>query len=256
MKHSHAVIIAAIIGAVGAIVAALIIANRAQEIKIDIIDMETREKILGRVFVDTSDIEFHNTADSPATVTLRRGDRFIRAESPGYEPTIIPIANLASDRNIALRPLAVVATLLSDPVLPPGEPLSLAGLSIWPANAITATRGSQSNERIINTTRTIIDAGFVIDNLSILRGRTLILEFSNTDVSTFADDRMVKLEYSDNHIVEPDNISLIFNGFIPAHDTSSGGGIEFNIPENFAGRLNFVFYQATLRDLSIIAWYR
>ena len=134
--------------------------------------------------------------------------------------------------------------------------LLLMGLNLWPDNAITANRGLQGNERIINSNGRINEtAGFILEDLTNLRGKTLILEFANTSESIFTDDRMVKLEYSDNFIVEPVDVNLIW-GYIPAHDTLPNEGIEFLIPNDFAGRLNFVFDQAELNNLRITAWYK
>jgi len=139
-------------------------------------------------------------------------------------------------------------------------PLHLAGWEIWSNsvnNEITVRRDSKFNECIINSTGRIVDtAGFVLQDLTILRGKTLVLEFSNINASIFSQDRMIMLEYADNDVVLPSNINPIFGGFIPGHDTLPNRGVEFPIPNNFAGRINFKFYQAELNDLKITAWYR
>jgi hypothetical protein len=64
------------------------------------------------------------------------------------------------------------------------------------------------------------------------------------------------LEYSNNNIVSPGNRGLIFDGYLAAEETPLGDGIEFKIPGNFAGKLNFVFYQAELKNLKITAYYK
>jgi hypothetical protein len=68
---------------------------------------------------------------------------------------------------------------------------------------------------------------------------------------------LVKLEYSDGNIVRPLNRGgLLFGEYLAVEDTPLDNGIEFKIPGDFAGRLNFVFYQSELKNLKITAWYR
>ena len=250
MKSRHAIIIAAIIGALGAIIAALIIANRTQEIRIDLIDMETGERIPGRIFIDTSETGFPGTADNPATVPLKKGNRFIRAESPGYEPTLISIDNLGSSRNIELRPIASVSG-------PQPIPLSLSGWQGWPENQLSVTRGENANEAVINGKVDDAAGFFSTSQNTALRGRTLVLYFTNTDNSDFSLNRMIKVIYNrQDRVLQPVAEPLVNGEYLPARDTLAGQGIEFIIPEDFDGKLGFVFYQSEVNNLKITAWYK
>jgi hypothetical protein len=68
---------------------------------------------------------------------------------------------------------------------------------------------------------------------------------------------MVKLTYNnDDLLLYPANAFLVYNEYLPAEDTPLDKGIEFLIPDNFNGKLNFVFYQADLKGLKITAFYK
>lgn len=68
---------------------------------------------------------------------------------------------------------------------------------------------------------------------------------------------MVKLTYNRNdNLLRPDNESLLNGEYIPKKETPLDRGIEFPIPDNFDGKLGFVFYQTVLRDLGIKAFYK
>ena len=90
-----------------------------------------------------------------------------------------------------------------------------------------------------------------------MQGRTLVLRFSNTGESRFSRSRMIKIAYNaDDILMVPTNASLVNGEYLPAEDTPPDNGIEFPIPKDFNGRLNFVFYQVTLSNLRITAFYR
>ena len=133
----------------------------------------------------------------------------------------------------------------------------------WKESGITVDKDKEKiNEYTINSNGKIGNkaAGFLHEGLHFLRGKILILYFSNIEQSEFFDNHLVKLEYRNNDPVIPSNAALIGNGwkgYIDATEAKSGKGIEFVIdPGKFKGRLNFVFYQADLKDLKITAWYK
>jgi len=131
-------------------------------------------------------------------------------------------------------------------------PFDMGGWHTWNSNEITIIRSNPTNILIVNSNKTIADtAGFAREDLgNTLQGRTLILEYSNTEASRFSEYKMVKLEYSDGVVVDSDVIPI--DGYIPSGDRR----VEYKISDNFAGRLNFVFYQAELNNLKITAWYQ
>jgi hypothetical protein len=67
---------------------------------------------------------------------------------------------------------------------------------------------------------------------------------------------MVKLAYNANDLLLlPATQSVISGEYIPAGDTPLDMGIEYQIPENFDGKLGFVFYNAGLKNLKITAFF-
>ena len=144
-------------------------------------------------------------------------------------------------------------------VTPPTDnPLSMVGWRAW--NDII-TLDPTGNVCVIDSSGRLPDAaGFANTSLNtdLLRGKTLVLYFSNTAGSRFSQGRMVKLEYNrDDKLLRPVNVaSLLPGGYLPAGDTPDGQGIEFLIPDDFDGKLNFTFYQAELTKLKITAFYR
>jgi len=60
----------------------------------------------------------------------------------------------------------------------------------------------------------------------------------------------------DDFVLNPINSSLLNDEYLPAEETPLDNGIEFQIPNDFDGKLGFVFYQADLKDLKITAYYK
>jgi hypothetical protein len=243
------VVIAAIIGAATTIIVALINAYSVRSIKVYLIDKETRQGISGDVFIDAEKNGVLSVPDKPADIKVRKGDRFIRAENDHYITELKPIARVAKTLTIEMEKIAVAAT--------GPTPLSFAGHRPW-SSEITIREGASSNEIIVSGTFEDA-AGFFITGLpSALRGRTLVLYFSNTGASRFSRSRMVKVEYNrDDILLIPSNAALVSGGeYLAGEDTPPDSGIEFPLPDGFAGRLNFTFYSATLDDLIIKAFYQ
>ena len=244
-------IICAIIGAAAVVIAAIITAYALRPVTIEVylINKETNQGISGNVFIDTENNGVRSVPDRPAVIKVKRGDQYIRAESDDYKSELVPIARVAKTLTIPMEMTAV--TVPAQPT-----PLSFTGWSAW-NDEITLRQGVTSNEIIINGA-TDDATGFSNNNLpTTLRGRTLILYFSNTGVSNFSRNRMVKLAYNRNDtLLSPTNASLLNREYLPNEDTPLNNGIEFLIPNDFNGKLNFTFYQAELNDLKITAFYR
>ena len=129
------------------------------------------------------------------------------------------------------------------------QSLSMQGWNVWGGLRAAA----QGNTVTFNGN--VATAGY--DNNGFnrnMRGRTIILEIQNAEASVFSEDRMLKITYNQEEIVIwPYNVmQLIHNEYIPP----SYQRIEFELPEDFNGRLNLVFYQANLNNLRITAWFR
>ena len=140
------------------------------------------------------------------------------------------------------------------PPVPAWIPLPISGWYTW--GGVTITGEAASNECIINSSGRLADsAGIVNEHLgTALRGKTLILCFSNTGASRFSENRMAKIE-GDNRVLLADNIISVMD-FLPVEDRLLPNGFEFTIPNTFKGKLNFVFYQADLNNLKITAYYK
>jgi len=243
-------IIVAIIGALGLIIAAFITGLfllKAKTIMIYLTDIETKQGITGEVFIDANNTGKPSYPEKPAVIKLKRGKHFIRAESEGYESKIVLIENVDDSRIIEMKKITKeIETKLI--------PLSLVGWNPW---GLSTGKGSKDNEIIVKGS--LEDAGgFSNTTLSTaLRGKTLVLFFSETDKSKFSLSRMVKLVYNKNDILlRPINESLLNGEYLPARDTPLDSGIEFLIPSDFDGKIGFVFYQANLNNLKITAYYK
>jgi hypothetical protein len=96
-------------------------------------------------------------------------------------------------------------------------------------------------------------AGYCNDKLGRkLAGKTLVLYIANTEDSDFSMNRLLKMTVnSGDTLLQPKTtIPLISNEYIPAGD----GRVEYVIPQNFDGKLGFVFYEANLNYLKIAAF--
>lgn len=213
--------------------------------EVKLINEITLEEMPGTIRVDNKRKNHEFIPNELLTIRLMKGKRFLWVESPGCELKKVDIDSTSTTINIKMK---------KDGVILP-EPLPMVGWKKW--NEITLTSGNNANELIINSNGKIADAaGFFNNGLVMLNGKTLILYFSNTAESTFLNNQMIKLEFKDDDVLFPDN-SIIVRDFLPAADTPPGGeGIQFTIPNDFTGRINFTFYQAEINDLKITAWYR
>ena len=130
------------------------------------------------------------------------------------------------------------------------QELNLNGWSTW---GIGLQVIAQSNTITLNGT--VDTAGYVNANLNPnMRNKTLILEIKNADASEFSQGRMFKITINkDDTVLAPNNIGgLIYGEYIP----ETYNMLEFILPDDFDGKLGFVFYQASLKDLVISAWLR
>jgi hypothetical protein len=245
-KKNVAVIIGAIIGGIFVIAGVLItIYFTPRDITIILRDGENQKKILGRIYIDNKPKAYVTDPDDlQITVELRRSRHIIEAESNGYFPNIEKIGQFDKHINISLERAGEELV-----------PLSLVGWYPFKKD-ITITRGDQDNECIINSASRVT-SGFTNTSVTVLNGKTLVLFFSNTKESDFDGERMVKLAYNqDDKTLVSSNVSLIEREYLPRGNTAPDRGIEFPIPDDFDGKLGFVFYQAKLNDLKISAYYK
>jgi hypothetical protein len=216
-------------------------------------DADTKERIAGYVFINNNAIgTFIDSIETPPNIPLVQDHYNIRAESDDYVDVDVYIDHIGSPIDIPMRKVQIENG--DRPPEPEFIPLPMSGCYPW--EGVIITRGSASNECIINSRGRLPDsAGIVNEHLgTTLRGRTLILCFSNTSASRFSEGRMAKLE-SDNLVLLSDN-AFSSMGYLPEEDRLLPNGFEFSIPDTFNGKLNIVFYQAELIDLRITAYYR
>ena len=97
-------------------------------------------------------------------------------------------------------------------------------------------------------------AGLYADGINTaLRGRVITLVIQNAEASVFDMDRMIKITVNnDDRLIHPDNVTtLIEREYVPfGYDI-----IKFTLPDDFGGKIGFVFYEANLRGLQITATY-
>jgi len=128
--------------------------------------------------------------------------------------------------------------------------LNFRGWDTW-SNALEATAIGNT----VTLTGNVDVNGYVTEQISrSLRNRTVVLEIPNAAASSFSRDRMMKITVNkDDRLVHPDNVEdLIEREYIP----SDYKVVEFSLPNDFDGKLQFVFYEADLRGLQITATYR
>jgi len=85
-----------------------------------------------------------------------------------------------------------------------------------------------------------------------MKNKTVILEIENIDASKFSEDRMLKISI-DSGTVRPANVNVLIYG---EYISAGYDRLEFTLPNDFDGQMNFVFYQAELKDLKITAYYK
>jgi hypothetical protein len=98
-------------------------------------------------------------------------------------------------------------------------------------------------------------AGYVNEHLDkAMKNKSVLLEIRNAAASKFSEDRMFKITVNKNdQLVRPIGINDLANGeYIPPEYNK----VEFVLPNDFDGKLGFVFYQADLRGLQITARYK
>jgi hypothetical protein len=133
----------------------------------------------------------------------------------------------------------------------PGEkPLPLKFWSKW--GEITVFSDSD-NSNIIVLQGTVSTAGYVSGNLDVnLAGKVLTLYINNTGNSKFSMNRLIKVTVNktDTLLKPKTRLQLISNEYAPAAD----GRIDYVIPDDFDGKIGFVFYEAQLHYLRIAAF--
>jgi hypothetical protein len=135
------------------------------------------------------------------------------------------------------------------------EPFPLSGWSPWGGLSVA----SPDNNTVVLNGR-VSTAGYVSEYIQTavagkpVAGRTIILEIENAGSSHFNENRLLKITANrTDTLLKPDNIlSLLSGEYIPATSTR----LEFTLPDNFDGKLGFVFYEAELHDLRITAFIR
>jgi hypothetical protein len=150
---------------------------------------------------------------------------------------------------LSLAVLLLLAVAVYSQSIQGNQSISMHGWTSWGGIRVSA----QGNSVTFNGT--VVAAGYVTESINPnMRGRRIILEVQNASTSVFSEDRMLKITINrEEQVIFPENVMQLIGGeYIP----SSYERIEFILPDNFAGRLNLVFYQATLNDLRITMWYR
>jgi hypothetical protein len=114
---------------------------------------------------------------------------------------------------------------------------------------------ANNNKNTVTFKGRVTDAGYVNEKLDrSLRNKTIILEFKNISSSNFNQDRLIKITVNANdQLVYPNGITdLVEDEYVPIDYDK----VEFVLPNNFDGKIGFVFHHADLNDLEITAYYK
>ena len=112
-----------------------------------------------------------------------------------------------------------------------------------------------SNGNTVTLNGKVDIGGYVSEQLSQdLKGKTITLEIPNAAASNFSEERLMKITVNrGDRLVRPRNVSdLIAGEYIPSDYKT----VNFTLPDDFDGKLGFVFYQADLKGLQITATYK
>jgi len=194
-KRSNVVIIAAVIGLIGAIIAAIIIARCSKQ-------TDPKNNVTSVNTPDTND--------------------FVKDTQPIEQPVAPPVQN---------------------------NDLNFRGWYPW------GELKASANKNTVTFNGKVSSAGYVNEHLdTTLRNKTIILEFKNISSSSFNEDRLIKITVNANdQLVRPLGITDLIQGeYIPIDYNKA----EFVLPNNFDGKIGFVFYEADLKDLQITAYYK
>jgi hypothetical protein len=246
MKKLKTRVVTALIGAAAVIIAAIVgsiylFIPKPFDMSIAVVDKDNKPVAAEIVVTGTEVLSRQRTDEAGILVLppLKRGNYVATVTGKDYVPQTKEFNHRIGRLNIVLERI------------PLGQPFPLRGWSKWGDGLAVST--PESNTIIVQGT--VYTAGYNNERVSTdMRGKTLILEFSNTKESDFSGARMLKVEANrDDTVLQPLNIpSTVQDGYIPVAD----GRVEFIIPDNFDGKLQFMFYEATLRDLRITAYYR
>jgi len=140
-----------------------------------------------------------------------------------------------------------------DPKPPEPQPqksaLNFRGWYVWGGLQASA------NKNTVTLNGRVSSAGYVNEHLDTeLRNKTIILEFTDISSSNYNEDRMIKITVNSNdQLVRPLGITDLIQGeYIPIDYDQ----VEFVLPNNFDGKIGFVFFDANLRNLKITAFYK
>jgi hypothetical protein len=261
-KHIIAIIVA-ILAFIGVLIPILIQqCNKKPEepkelnLVITLQDADTGERIAGYVYINYAELgTFIDSVETPPNIPLVKGSYNIRVVSKGYVDVDRTIAHNGKPIGIQMRRMQQI--IEPDDNTQTNKPIPLPISNWYPYKGITSTIGASNNECILNSIGILPEsAGIVNEHLGTsLRGKTLILFFSNTSISRFNGGLMIKVE-ADNQVIQPPSYTFPINGYLPVGDTPANNGIEYLIPDSFNGKLEFIFYQAELNNLHITAYYK
>lgn len=127
------------------------------------------------------------------------------------------------------------------------EPFPIVEWYTWGGVKVEEIKGSNNRVRINEKVEL---GGYVNHEIYTgIKGKKLKIEIENTNKSIFESGEMLKVTYNrDDKCLMPKNIPYLIAGeYIPYGDTVA----IYDIPEEFDGKLGFIFYMSTLSGLTI-----
>lgn len=238
---------AAIIAGVFAIVCALIgyfaVIGHDSEIALLVSGMN-QKPLQGVTLNITGPDNLTRTTNSEGKVDLRnlkKGVYKVTAKKDGY---------IDSSEVFDYHDKVVVMHMVSDKKSKTWQTFSCSGWSTWGGLEVIS-----EDDISISISGDIQTAGYVSQHIDTqLKGKTIKIDVENSDRSSFSNKRMFKMTYNNSDITLKPNgtFNLINSEYIPAGDKS----IEVKIPEDFDGKIGFVFYHAVLDNLKLKMAYR
>jgi hypothetical protein len=121
----------------------------------------------------------------------------------------------------------------------------------WPSGGVLR---AAVNRNTVTFNGTVTTAGYVTERVNTSYRNRVVTFTVDVGNSVFDNQRMFKLTVNRNdRLLRPNNVTdLIEKEYVPAYENV----VEITLPNDFDGKLGFVFYRAQLRDLKITATYR
>jgi hypothetical protein len=190
-------------------------------------------------------LERRTGLDGTATLYLEPGEHKLEVEAEGYLPYTDTFIHTIGDFSVPLRKDNLT-------------PVDFMNSSTWTNwGGITCSRPAKFGDgSIIFDGKIDTTAGyFGYLRAREFRGKTLVMYIDNIENSSFFNGRLFKMTINQNdRLLQPNNITELVEGeYIPVKHPipAKKQRVEYTLPDDFDGKLGFVFYKAGLSALRV-----